>query len=100
MLDAGPNRLCKRDRVGNMPPVAAEPCPDTLSFSDSCPAPRPTFHTETPRLAEIILSPRSGNLRTLGVIDVKQIVAFSEPAYLRLDDIQHRADVVTCPADA
>src|SRR4051812_46989998 len=94
MLDAGPQRLRKRDRVGDMPAVAGQPRSDQFAFGYRRSSPRTARDPQTPRLVHVIFRPCTDDLRVLGAVHIKQVVTFAEPPYLCLDHVQNGSDVV------
>src|SRR5207247_4646084 len=99
VLDAGPKRLGKWDWIGNVPPVAGESRSDALAFRDRRAAPWAVGYAETPGLVDVVLGAGAVTLLLLGPVHIKEVVAFAEPSDLRLNHIQHRADIVTRSSD-
>jgi len=99
VFDADPQRFGERDRIGDVPAVAVSLAPTNSPSATGVPAQGPQDMRRPQGLIRLVFGAGAEGLRLFGAANVKEVVAFTEPAHLGLNDVQDGADVVPCPLD-
>ena len=99
MLEDEAERPAERNRIGQVPPERGHPRPQARAFGDRSARVGSAVHAQAPGVVEVILGAGALDRRLLLAVDEEEVVALPEPAGLRLDDRQHRSDVMPAPAD-
>ncbi len=93
VLHVEAERLLEGNRILDVPAVSRHARAEARAVRHGHAVVRPVDDVQAPRVVEVVLGAGADDGRLRLAVDVDPLVAFAEPAGLRLDDAEHRSGV-------